>query len=242
MPVTKEKPYSMDSNLMHISYEGGVLEDPAFEPPADLCIWTTAPEKAPDAPEYVTVEFHEGVPVAVNGQKMAPVELLKSVNQLGAKHGIGRVDLVENRFIGIKSRGVYETPGATILMQAHRAVESLTMDREVAHMKEGLALKFAELTYNGFWFAPEMVFLRQFIDASQSTVTGWAKIKLYKGHSIIVARKSNLSLYDNKMSSFEEMGIFNQSDSGGFININGLRLTAWSKCNESLAKSLQGTT
>ncbi|HEY9676919.1 MAG TPA: argininosuccinate synthase [Drouetiella sp.] len=242
VPVSKEKPYSMDSNAMHISYEGGILEDPAAEPPADIFQWTTNPEQAPDKAEEVTIEFESGVPVAVNGKKLGPVALLDEVNAIGAKHGVGRVDLVENRFIGIKSRGVYETPGATLLMQAHQAVESLTLDREVSHMKEGLALKFAELTYNGFWFAPEHVLLRKFIEESQATVTGWAKLKLYKGHSGVVARGSKSSLYDNKMSSFEEMGVFNQADSGGFININGLRLTAWSKSNESFKKSLQATT
>ncbi|HEY9714053.1 MAG TPA: argininosuccinate synthase [Chroococcales cyanobacterium] len=242
VPVSKEKPYSMDANLMHISYEGGILEDPAAEPPADLFQWTTNPEQAPDKPEYVTVGFTQGIADSVNGKKLKPVDVLKAVNELGAKHGVGRVDLVENRFIGIKSRGVYETPGASILFAAHQAVESLALDREVAHLKEQLAHKFAEHTYNGFWFAPEAVLLRKFIDSTQDNVTGWAKLKLYKGSIIVVARHSESSLYDHKMSSFEEMGIFDQSDSGGFININGLRLTAWSKTNESIKKSLQATT
>ncbi len=242
VPVSKEKPYSMDSNMMHISYEGGILEDPAAAPPDDICQWTTNPEQAPDKPVEVTIEFKDGIPVAVDGKQLKPVELLETLNKLGATHGVGRVDLVENRYIGIKSRGVYETPGATLLMQAHQAVESLTLDREVSHLKESLGLKFAELTYNGYWFAPEHVLLRKFIDETQATVSGWARLKLYKGHSGVVARGSESSLYDHKMSSFEEMGIFNQADSGGFININGLRLTAWSKRNESFKKSLQRTT
>lgn len=242
VPVTKEKPYSMDANLMHISYEGGILEDPSAAPPEDIYLWTTNPENAPDKAEEITIEFQCGVPVAVNGEKLGAVDLLTKVNEIGAKHGVGRVDLVENRFIGIKSRGVYETPGATLLMQAHMAVESLTLDREVAHMKQQWSLKFAELCYNGFWFAPEMQILKTTIDATQASVSGWAKLKLYKGNSIVIGRDSQSSLYDSKISSFEEMGMFDKLDSGGFINVNGLRLTAWSKCNESLKKSLQPAT
>jgi len=242
VPVTKEKPYSMDANLMHISYEGGILEDPAAAPPEDIYLWTTNPEKAPDVAEEITIEFKCGVPVAVNGEALGPVDLLKKVNDIAAKHGVGRVDLVENRFVGIKSRGVYETPGVTVLMQAHMAVESITLDREVSHMKQQWGLKFAELTYNGFWFAPEAMLLKNAIDASQANVTGWAKIKLYKGNSIVIGRDSQSSLYDEKISSFEAMGMFDKLDSGGFINVNGLRLTAWSKCNESVKKSLQPTT
>ena len=242
VPVTKEKPYSMDANLMHISYEGGILEDPSAAPPEDIYLWTTNPENAPDKAEEITIEFECGVPVAVNGEKLGAVDLLTKVNEIGAKHGVGRVDLVENRFIGIKSRGVYETPGATLLMQAHMAVESLTLDREVAHMKQQWSLKFAELCYNGFWFAPEMQILNTTINATQASVTGWAKLKLYKGNSIVIGRDSQSSLYDSKISSFEEMGMFDKLDSGGFINVNGLRLTAWSKCNESLKKSLQPAT
>ncbi|MBX9669960.1 MAG: argininosuccinate synthase [Candidatus Obscuribacterales bacterium] len=241
VPVTKEKPYSMDANLMHISYEGGILEDPSVAPPSDIYLWTTDPEAAPDQSEEITIEFESGVPIKVNGEALNPSALLDKVNTIGAKHGIGRVDLVENRFVGIKSRGVYETPGATLLMQAHMALESLTLDREVAHLKQSFALKFAELTYNGFWFAPEMTLIKKLIDASQSNVNGWAKLKLFKGNSIVLARHSSNSLYDTKLSSFEEMGMFDKHDSGGFINVNGLRLTAWSKCNESLKNSLQPT-
>lgn len=242
VPVTKEKPYSMDANLMHISYEGGILEDPAAAPPDDIYLWTTNPELAPDKAEEITIEFELGVPVAINGEKLNPVELLKKANEIGAKHGVGRVDLVENRFVGIKSRGVYETPGVTLLMQAHMAVESVALDREVSHMKQQWGLKFAELTYNGFWFAPEAMLLKNAINASQANVSGWAKLKLYKGNSIVIARDSKNSLYDEKISSFEAMGMFDKLDSGGFINVNGLRLTAWSKCNESVKKSLQPTT
>ncbi|MBX3137355.1 argininosuccinate synthase [Candidatus Obscuribacterales bacterium] len=242
VPVTKEKPYSMDANLMHISYEGGILEDPAAAPPEDIYLWTTNPEQAPDKAEEITIEFKCGVPVAINGEALGPVDLLNKANEIGAKHGVGRVDLVENRFVGIKSRGVYETPGATLLMQAHVAVESLTLDREVSHMKQEWGLKFAELTYNGFWFAPEAVLLKNAIDASQANVNGWAKLKLYKGNSIVVGRQSQNSLYDEKLSSFEAMGMFDKHESGGFINVNGLRLTAWSKCNESVKKSLQPAT
>lgn len=242
VPVTKEKPYSMDANLMHISYEGGILEDPAAAPPDDIYLWTTNPELAPDKAEEITIEFELGVPVAINGEKLNPVELLKKANEIGAKHGVGRVDLVENRFVGIKSRGVYETPGVTLLMQAHMAVESVALDREVSHMKQQWGTKFAELTYNGFWFAPEAMLLKNAINASQANVSGWAKLKLYKGNSIVVARDSKNSLYDEKISSFEAMGMFDKLDSGGFINVNGLRLTAWSKCNESVKKSLQPTT
>lgn len=239
VPVSKEKPYSMDANLMHISYEGGILEDPALEPPADIFQWTTDPENAPDLADTVTIKFASGVPCAINDQPLPPVQLLETVNALGAKHGIGRIDCVENRYIGIKSRGVYETPGVSLLLQAHRAVESLTLDREVAHLKEELSLKFAEHTYYGYWFAPEAALVRKCIDASQSSVSGWAKLKLFKGSSLVVARGSHCSLYNQKLSSFEEMGMFDKSDSGGFININGLRLSAWSNCHESIAKILQ---
>ncbi|HEY9785225.1 MAG TPA: argininosuccinate synthase [Candidatus Obscuribacterales bacterium] len=241
LPVTKEKPYSIDANLMHISYEGGILEDPAIAPPEDIYLWTAHPWNAPDATEEVVIDFHAGTPVGVNGEKLKAAQLLGKLNELGAKHGIGRVDLVENRFIGIKSRGVYETPGVTLLIQAHRAVESLTLDREVAHMKDELSLKFAEHTYNGFWFAPEAVLVRKMIDDSQSNVTGWAKLRLFKGNSYVLARGSASSLYNHKLTSFEEMGMFDKTDSGGFININGLRLSAWSKGNESIEKSLQTT-
>lgn len=238
LPVTKEKPYSMDANIMHISYEGGVLEDPWNQPPADLFLWTTNPEDAPDQPEYLTIDFESGEPVAVNGNKLAPVELLNLLNATAAKHGIGRVDCVENRYIGIKSRGVYETPGVTVLMQAHRAVESITLDREVAHLKDNLSEKLSTLIYNGYWFAPECKLLQNLIEESQKHVTGTAKLKLFKGAAMVVGRKAEASLYDEKVSSFDNMSAFLPSDAGGFINIAGLRLTAWSKNNASIKKGI----
>jgi len=241
LPITKEKPYSMDANLMHISYEGGILEDPWQEAPENIYLWTKNPEEAPDKPKYVEIQFEQGVPVAIDGVKLEPVALLEKANEMAAAHGVGRIDLVENRFIGIKSRGVYETPGVTILMQAHQAVESLTLDKEVAHLKQSMVSKIAELTYNGFWFAPETQLLHNFIKESQASVTGTAKIKMYKGTSMVVARKSEQSLYSEKMTSFENMSSFNPADSGGFININGLRLSAWSNKNASIKKSLHPT-
>ena len=241
LPITKEKPYSMDANLMHISYEGGILEDPWQAAPENIYLWTKNPEEAPDKAQFVEIEFEQGVPVAIDGEKLAPVALLEKANEIAAAHGVGRIDLVENRFIGIKSRGVYETPGVTILLQAHQAVESLTLDKEVAHLKQSLVSKIAELTYNGFWFAPETQLLHNFIKDSQTCVTGVAKIKLYKGNSMVVARKSEQSLYSEKMTSFENMSSFNPADSGGFININGLRLSAWSQKNASIKKSVHAT-
>ncbi len=241
LPITKEKPYSMDANLMHISYEGGILEDPWQQAPENIYLWTKNPEEAPDKAQFVEIEFEQGVPVAIDGEKLGPVELVEKANEIAAAHGVGRIDLVENRFIGIKSRGVYETPGVTILLQAHQAVESLTLDKEVAHLKQSLVSKIAELTYNGFWFAPETQLLHNFIKESQTCVTGVAKIKLYKGNSMVVARKSEQSLYSEKMTSFENMSSFNPADSGGFININGLRLSAWSQKNASIKKSVHAT-
>ena len=229
VPVTAEKPYSMDANIMHISYEGGILEDPWAEPPPDMFLWTVSPEAAPAKPEYVEVEFEKGVPVAIDGESYTPAKLLAVANEIAARHGVGRVDIVENRFIGIKSRGVYETPGATLLMAAHRAVESLTLDREVMHFKETLVPKWAELAYNGFWFSPEMDLLRSTVEKTQEVVSGTARIKLYKGSASIAGRKSPNSLYDPEVASFETRMSVTPSDSGGFININGLRLTAWAK-------------
>jgi argininosuccinate synthase len=251
LPVTLEKPYSMDANLMHISYEGGILEDPWAEPPKDLFLWTTDPEDAPAEPEYMSIEFRNGVPVAVNGINLSALQLIQVVNEVAAKHGIGRVDLVENRYIGIKSRGVYETPGVTVLLQAHKAVESLVLDREVAHLKEQFGLKFAELIYNGYWFAPETTIVKLAIENTQEFVAGVVKLKLYKGNATVVARKSNFTLYDTKLSTFEESGgsavAFSPADSEGFININGLRLATWGIkhgggiANENVEKSVQAT-
>ena len=228
VPVTAEKPYSMDANLMHISYEGGILEDPWAEPPEDIFLWTASVHDAPDEPERVEISFEKGVPVALNGEKMKPADLLAALNAAGSRHGVGRVDIVENRFIGIKSRGVYETPGATILLAAHRAVESITLDREVAHFKDSLVPKFAELVYNGFWFAPEMDLLRSMVETTQASVTGTVRLKLFKGGITVSGRKSPYSLYNAEQSSFETRMSIDASDSGGFINVNGLRLSTWS--------------
>jgi argininosuccinate synthase len=226
-----KKPYSMDRNLLHISYEAGILEDPWFDPttPENKAMFklSVSPEDAPDKAEYVDLDFVKGNCVAVNGKKMTPGQVLKTLNKLGGKHGIGRVDLVENRFVGMKSRGVYETPGGTILMQGHRQVESLTMDREVMHLRDTLIPKYAELVYYGFWFAPERECLQAFIDKSQECVTGTVRLKLYKGNIITCGRKSKYSLYDESVASMEGVkSWYNQSDATGFIRLNGLRLRA----------------
>jgi argininosuccinate synthase len=224
VPVTKAKPYSMDRNLFHISYEGGILEDPWSEPPADMFLWTRAPEQAPDKPEYVEIEYAAGDPVAVNGKKLSPANLLRELNRIGGRHGIGRADVVENRYVGMKSRGVYETPGGTLLHAAHRALESITMDREVMRLRDSLVPRYAEMIYYGYWFAPEREVLQQTIDATQKNVTGRARLKLYKGSASVAGRKSELSLYDPKISTFEEGEGYNQADAEGFIRLNSLRL------------------
>jgi argininosuccinate synthase len=226
-----KKPYSMDRNLLHISYEAGILEDPWFDPTTKenkgMFKLSASPEEAPNKPEYVELDFVQGNCVAVNGKKMTPAGVLKTLNALGGKHGIGRVDLVENRFVGMKSRGVYETPGGTILMQGHRQVETLTMDREVMHLRDMLVPKYAELVYNGFWFAPERECIQAFIDKSQECVTGTVRLKLYKGNIITCGRASKYSLYDMNVASMEGVkSWYNQSDATGFIRLNGLRLRA----------------
>jgi argininosuccinate synthase len=222
--ATKEKPYSMDRNLMHISYEGGILEDPWVEPPPEIFILTRSPEAAPDEPQYIEVFFDAGVPIAVDGETLSPANLLDRVNRIGGKHGIGRIDLVENRFVGMKSRGVYETPGVTILQAAHRAVESLTLDREVAHLKDGLNSRIAEMIYYGFWFTPEFEAIRVLIDETQKNVTGTARLKLYKGNCSVVGRRSPCSLYSEAFATFERDTVYNQRDAEGFIKLNALRL------------------
>jgi len=222
--ATKEKPYSMDRNLMHISYEGGILEDPWAEPPENIFILTRSPEDAPDKPVYIEIEFDAGVPVAVDGETLSPASLLDRLNRLGGEHGVGRVDLVENRFVGMKSRGVYETPGVTILHSAHRAVESLTLDREVAHLKDSLNAKVAEMIYYGFWYTPEFDAIRALINESQKTVTGTARLKLYKGNCSVVGRRSPCSLYSEEFATFERDTVYNQRDAEGFIKLNALRL------------------
>ncbi|MFP5264236.1 MAG: argininosuccinate synthase [Blastocatellia bacterium] len=222
--ATKEKPYSMDRNLMHISYEGGILEDPWAEPPPEIFILTRSPEDAPDRPAYVEIDFVSGVPVAVDGEALSPAALLDRLNRLGGEHGVGRVDLVENRFVGMKSRGVYETPGVTILQAAHRAVESLTLDREVAHLKDSLNSRVSEMIYYGFWYTPEFEAIRALIDETQKRVTGTARLRLYKGNCAVTGRRSPLSLYSEEFATFERDAVYNQRDAEGFIKLNALRL------------------
>ncbi len=224
VPVSRKMPYSIDRNLFHISYEGGILEDPWREPPADMFLWTTAVEKAPDRPEYVEIDFSRGDPVALNGKHLSPATLLSGLNVLGARHGIGRVDLVENRYVGMKSRGVYETPGGTLLHGAHRALESITMDREVMRLRDSLIPKYAEMVYYGYWFSPERAVLQKAVDASQDNVSGRVRLKLYKGNAIVAGRKSGCSLYDPKAATFEEDEGYRQADADGFIRLNALRL------------------
>ncbi len=224
VPVTKEKPYSSDRNLLHISFEGGILEDPDREPDERMFVLSVSPERAPDKPTYVEIGFARGVPVSVDGKKMTPAKLLAHLNGLGGRNGIGRVDIVENRFVGIKCRGVYETPGGTILHVAHRAMESITMDREVMHLRDSLIPYFASLIYNGFWFSPEMRMLMAAMEESQANVTGRVRLKLYKGNCIVVGRRSPESLYSHEHATFEASRVYNQGDATGFIRLNGLRL------------------
>jgi argininosuccinate synthase len=229
VPTTLEKPYSVDSNLLHNSFEGGVLEDPWNEPPAGMFRLTQDPWKAPDQPELVEIQVEGGDVVAVNGERLSPAGLLARLNETGGRHGIGRVDLVENRFVGMKSRGVYETPGGTLIYHARRAVESLTVDREVLHQRDQLGAKYAELVYNGFWFAPEREALQTYMDHVARTVTGTVRFKLYKGNIMMVGRRSPLSLYDKSLVSFDEEGGYNQADAEGFIKLNSLRLRVRAK-------------
>lgn len=224
VPVTKAKPYSMDRNLFHISYEGGILEDPWKEPPADMFVWCRPVEKAPNRAEYVEIDYQGGDPTAVNGKKLSPARLLTRLNEIGARHGIGRVDLVENRYVGMKSRGVYETPGGTILHAAHRGLESITMDREVLHLRDSLIPRYAEMIYYGYWFAPEREVLQKAIDAAQTHVSGRVRLKLYKGSAMVVGRRSDRSLYDPQAATFEADPAYHQGDAEGFIGLNALRL------------------
>jgi len=224
VPVTAAKPYSSDRNLLHISFEGGILEDPWNEPQEDMFLLTVSPEKAPGKPTYVEIDYEQGNPVAVDGKRMSPADLLAHLNKLGGANGIGRVDIVENRYVGMKSRGVYETPGGTILHGAHRAVESLTMDREVMHFKDSMMPKYAELVYYGYWFAPEREMMQTAIDESQKNVTGTARVKLYKGTCSVVGRKSPYSLYREDIATFEKDSVYQQADATGFIRLNSLRL------------------
>jgi argininosuccinate synthase len=224
--ATKKKPYSTDMNLFHISYEGGILEDPWKEPPADMYTMIRPLEKTPDRPEYLEISFSSGDPVSINGKKMSPAKLLQLLNETGGRHGIGRVDIVENRYVGIKSRGVYETPGGTILHAARKAVESLTLDREVKHLLDSLMPKYAELVYYGYWFAPERIALQGMIDSVQQQVTGTVRVKLYKGNCVVAGRRAPGSLYDVRLATFEAEDVYDQKDAEGFIKLNALRLKA----------------
>ena len=229
VPVTKSKSYSMDRNLFHMSYEGDVLEDPWYAPDEDMFMLTVAPEKAPDKPTVLEIAFESGNPVAVDGERMRPAKLLSTLNEHGGKNGIGRIDIVENRFVGMKSRGVYETPGGTILHAAHRAVESVTMDREVLFIRDSLIPSYARMIYNGFWFSPERMLLQKTIDESQKQVSGTARLKLYKGNCIVTGRKAAKSLYLQNMATFEASDAYRQNDADGFIRLNALRLKIYSE-------------
>lgn len=224
VPVTKEKPYSTDRNLLHISFEGGILEDPWVEPQEDMFVLSVSPERAPDRPTYLEIAFDQGLPVRLDGKEHTPAQLLDRLNRLGGENGIGRVDLVENRYVGMKSRGIYETPGGTVLHVAHRALESITLDREVMHLKDSLVNKISELIYYGYWFSPEMAVLKKTIDETQTDVTGTVRLKLYKGNCTVVGRKSEKSLYSGDFATFEEDAVYNQRDAEGFIRLNALRL------------------
>ena len=222
--ATHDKPYSTDSNLLHISYEGGILEDPWAEAPEDIFTLTVSPQEAPDQPEIIELTFLKGNPIELNGTAFAPADLLKELNRYGGKHGVGRIDIVENRFVGMKSRGVYETPGGTILRVGHMAMESITMDREVMHLRDSLIPKYAQLVYNGFWFAPEMKLLQNMIDMTQQNVSGKIRLELYKGNCRVLGRTSDRSLYREDFATFEDDNVYRQKDAEGFIRLNALRL------------------
>ncbi|MBZ0156743.1 MAG: argininosuccinate synthase [Alphaproteobacteria bacterium] len=224
VPVTREKPYSTDRNILHISYEGGILEDPWAEPTQDMYTMMVPPEKAPDSPVYIEIEYEGGDPVGLNGTRLSPVELFEKLNALAGANGIGRVDIVENRYVGIKSRGVYETPAGTVLHAAHRAVESITLDREAFHLRDSLIPRYAELVYYGYWFAPEREMLQTAFDSIQRNVTGTVRLKLYKGTCMVVGRRSPYSLYNPELATFEAEKVYNQKDAEGFIKLNALRL------------------
>lgn len=224
IPVTKKNPYSSDENLLHISFEGGILEDPWNEPEESMFKLSVSPENAPAVPTYIEIDFEQGDPVAINGERLGPVELFTKLNTYGGENGIGRLDMVENRFVGMKSRGVYETPGGTILRAAHRDLETITLDREVMHIRDSLIPEYAKLIYNGFWYSPEMALLQKTMDESQKTVNGTVRLKLYKGNCIPVGRKSVNSLYSEALATFEEDEVYNQADATGFIRLNSLRL------------------
>jgi len=236
----KPKPYSMDANLLHISYEGEHLENPYAEPEEDMWLWSVSPEKAPDEPEYITISYVKGDPVAIDRVEMSPATLLKKLNEYGNKHGIGRVDIVENRYVGMKARGCYETPGGTIMLKAHRAIESITLDREEAHLKDEMMPKYAKLIYQGFWWSPERKMMQAAIDATQEHVNGDVKLKLYKGNVTVVGRRSHVSLYSEAHSTFEEDEVYNQKDAEGFIRLNALRFIIEGKNQPERIASLIG--
>ena len=239
IPVEMKKkngsPYSMDANLLHISYEGRMLEDPAIEPNESMWRWSVSPEEAPNEAEYIDIEFNQGDIVALNGEKLSPAEVLTELNRIGNKHGIGRLDIVENRYVGMKSRGCYETPGGSIMLRAHRAIESITIDREVAHLKDELMPRYATLIYNGYWWSPERKMLQTMIDATQIYVNGWVRIKLYKGNIIIAGRDSKTdSLFDSNIATFEDdKGAYNQADADGFIKLNAMRMRIATKLEKN---------
>ncbi len=221
---TAEKPYSMDRNLLHLSFEGGILEDPWAEPPADMYLLTEDPTKAPDKPEQVIISFERGDPMAIDGEALSPANLLERLNRIAGRNGVGRTDIVENRYVGMKSRGVYETPGGTVLLAARRALESITLDREVAHLKDELMPRYASLVYNGYWFSPERKMLQAAVDEASSVVSGDVRLKLYKGSVTVTGRRSQRSLYDERFATFEADEVYSQADAGGFIRLNALRL------------------
>lgn len=229
----KKSPYSMDANLLHISYEGGILEDPNAEPEDSMWLWTTKPENAPDVAEYITIGYKNGDPISLNGEELSPATMLATLNKIAGKHGIGRADIVENRFVGMKSRGCYETPGGTVMLKAHRAIESLTLDREEAHLKDEMMPRYAKLIYNGFWFAPEREMLQAAIDKTQTNVSGTVKLKLYKGNVTVVGRASENSLFNPEYCTFEEDSVYDQKDAAGFIKLNALRFIIAGKARKN---------
>jgi len=229
VPVTKKKPYSIDRNLFHTSFEGGALEDPWYAPHDDMFVMTVSPEKAPDKPTVIEIEYEQGDPVAINGERMSPAKLLAQLNDYGGKNGVGRIDIVENRFVGMKSRGVYETPGGTILHAAHRDLETITMDREVMHLRDAMIPAYAKLIYNGYWYSPERTFMQNTLDDAQKNVSGVVRLKLYKGNCTVTGRKASPSLYCQDTASFEKDDVYRQNDAEGFIRLNALRLKRYSE-------------
>jgi len=239
VPVTKAKPYSCDRNMLHVSYEGGILEDPWMQPDPAMFIMTASPEDAPDEPEIIEIDYEKGDPAAVNGERMSPARLLQHLNKIGGKHGIGRVDIVENRFVGMKSRGVYETPGGTIMRIGHMAVESITMDREVMRLRDSLIPEYSRMIYNGFWYSPEMKYVQNIMDLAQDGVWGTARLKLYKGNCQVIGRRSERSLYQPSFATFEEDDVYRQDEASGFIRLAGLRLRIEALVKQGFERSLK---